>query len=74
LQGQLFGLIASAFFVSGDAGRSWAWLEERKGPMKERSTAPAPAGNTAAPPTRGVVWLVLSLILIVLVFLPILAQ
>lgn len=42
--------------------------------MKERSTAPAPAGNTAAPPTRGVVWLVLSLILIVLVFLPILAQ
>jgi len=42
--------------------------------MKERSATPAPAGDTTAPPVRGVVWLLLSLLLIVLVFLPIFAQ
>lgn len=42
--------------------------------MKDRSAAPAPAGDSAVSPARGVVWLVLSLLLIVLVFLPILIQ
>lgn len=42
--------------------------------MKERTVAPVPTGDTAVPPVRGVVWLLLSLLLIVLVFLPILAQ
>lgn len=42
--------------------------------MKERSTAPAPAGDSTVSPVRGVVWLLISLLLIVLVFLPIFAR
>ncbi len=42
--------------------------------MKNRSAAPAPAGDSAMPPARGVVWVLLSLLLIALVFLPILVQ